>query len=587
MLKFYRQLFHFLKPYWLYLVGALLSTIVVTILVGVVPLGTRYLVNVIGQKNLRILNLAIGAGILLVITKGIFTYLRNYLMAFVGQRVVADLRSQVFAHLQKLSFAFYVKWRTGELISRILNDVSIIQTTLVESLVVLLPQSILLLGLLAIMFYFNWRLALIVMLGMPVISYAIARYGQEIRKITNRIQGKVADISSILQETISGIRVVKSFSREDYEIKRFQVENEKNFSVALERERIIAAQWPVVEFLSLMGVFAVLWFSGRELISGRTTAGNLVGFFTCILMSTDPVLSLSHSYGRWQQAIAAIQRITELLETKSEIRDSPRAIELPPIKGRVEFDRIYFEYESQKTVLQNLNFGCLPGEIIALVGPSGAGKTTLMNLIPRFYDPTSGEIRIDGYPLTEVKIVSLRQQIGIVPQETILFSGTIRDNIRYGKLEATEEEIVAAAVAANAHDFIMELPQGYDSEVGERGVKLSAGQRQRIALARVILKDPHIILLDEATSALDSESEHLVQEAITRLLKGRTTFIIAHRLSTVRKADRIVVLQDGKIVEMGTHKELMEKEGPYCKLYRNQLQDFVSVETPTQKGSSW
>ncbi len=473
---------------------------------------------------------------------------------------------------------FHESQRTGEMIARITSDVGQIQSIVSTGVISLLTQSFLLMGIFVAVLLINWRLTLLTFTVVPLIIYVVSKAGKRIRGISHRVQETVADLTAILQETFSGIRVVKAFTMEKHEAKRFAKENEASFQASMKSAQALAFLTPTVEILFVVGLAIVLWYGGIEVLQGRLTTGKLITFFTYIAMVGTPLTILTNIFNNLQQALAAADRLFEVLDYQEELKDVPNAISLSAISGEVEFKDVTFGYQKDNIILSNINLKVAPGEIIALVGPSGAGKTSLVNLIPRFYDPISGEILIDGQNIKMLKISSLRKQIGLVPQETVLFGVSIRENIAYGKPGATEKEIIAAAKMANAHDFIMELPKGYATLAGERGSKLSGGQKQRIAIARALLRDPRILILDEATSALDSESERLVQEALEHLMKGRTTFIIAHRLSTVQCAHKILVLAGGKIVEKGTHEELLAANGLYSRMYKSGLMRADNIE---------
>jgi subfamily B ATP-binding cassette protein MsbA len=546
--------------------------------------------NILTQKDMHSLNLFIIAGIGIFIIKGLLNYGQRFFMALAGERVVQDMRNRIFTHLQHLNISFHLKQRTGDLMSRTINDIDIIGNTIIEGLSRTVPQLLLVVGLLGRAFWVNWSLALMLIVLIPVAGIAIVKFGQYIRRLTTMIQEKIADIASRLQEKLSGIATIKAFSREEYEIEKMRDENKKNFLLSIRRFRLLAIQEPGIEFLAILGIFAILWFSGRKLIAGELSGGELADFFACVALLIDPIVILSRSYSRVQKALAASSRYFEVLNVQSEIKEKEDAIELKEVCGEITFTDVSFEYEGKDgKVLNGVTMKVLPGEMVALVGSSGVGKSTLINLIPRFFDVTAGSIKIDGHDIRELKLSSLRRAIGIVPQEPLLFSGTVKENIRYGNLEASDDEVTQAAILANAHEFITRLPKGYETEVGERGVRLSIGQRQRIAIARVLLKDAKIILLDEPTSALDAESEHLVKLALERLMQKRTNIIIAHRLSTVQKAEKIFVLNNGKIEESGTHIELLRQNGLYRKLYELQLLTSVGDlqdERDNNKGAS-
>ena len=526
--------------------------------------------KVLNAKDYYMLNVISASIVVIFLLRGIFLYGQNYLMSYVGQHVIIDIRSEVFRKLQRLSMSFYDKNKTGTIMSYVTNDVNALQGAMVDNTIELVTEGIILIGSVCAMIYLDWKLTLFTILTFPVVLYFMNYVGKKIRRSGGQIQEATADITSVLQESVSSARVVKSFVREQYEIERFERENEANLKANLKNAKYMATLTPTIEFVAALGVTLILWYGGNNVIAGETTAGSLVAFLAYAVNISNPIKRITRVSGNIQKALAAAQRVFDVLDLREEVRDLPDAKALPAVTGNVSFEHVTFSYNTGDEILHDLSFTAKPGQAIGLVGPSGAGKSTVASLLPRFYDCDAGTIRIDGTDIRHVTLDSLRNQVGIVPQETILFNGSVYDNILYGRLDATKEEIEAAAKAANAHDFIMELPEGYNTMLGDRGVNISGGQRQRIAIARAILKDPRILILDEATSALDTESERVVQEALNRLMVGRTSIIIAHRLSTIKNADRILVLDKGKLVEDGTHEELMAKNGLYAHLYQIQ-----------------
>ena len=519
------------------------------------------------------LNRLIGGLFIVFVLQAIFSFIHRLSIAYVGERAVADLRADLYRRLQRLSLTFYADHRTGEIVSRVTNDTSSVQNAMTDNLIALVRQAFTLIGAAALLFYLNWRLTLIIVVGIPLMSLTIVTLGRRIRDASKDVQDRLADAANVVEETTSGVRIVKSFAREAFEFGRYRSTVDDIYEAALYRAKISAFLAPIIGLLAFGSITATMWFGSRQVLSGELTAGGLVAYLIYTMMVATPVSSLAGLYAQFQAAIGASERIFNLMDTPPDIVERPGAMSLPAIDGYVRFTDVDFQYNERVAVLDGISFSAEPGQVIALVGPSGAGKSTLVNLIPRFYDVVTGSISIDNHDIRNVTIESLRQQIGIVPQETILFSDTVENNIRYGRLDATSAEIEAAARAANAHAFIQnELPDGYQTLVGERGIKLSGGQRQRIAIARAILKDPRILILDEATSSLDSESERLVQDALERLMKGRTTIVIAHRLSTITNADNILVLEQGGLIESGTHAELLRNsDGLYTRLHDMQF----------------
>ena len=503
------------------------------------------------------------------IIRGVSYYGQSYLMNYVGQRVIIDIRRDVFEKLQRLSMSFYDKHKTGTIMSYVTNDVNALQSAMVENVVEMFTESVILIVSIAMMLYLDWKLFLVTFATFPVVLFFIDSFGKRIRKSGSRIQEAAADITSVLQEVASSPRVIKSFVREGYEVERFDKENMNNFRANMKYAQLSSTLTPTIEFVAAVGVSIILWYGGNSVINGSITAGSLVAFLTYAVNISNPIKRLSRVIGNIQKALAAAQRVFDVLDLPEVIKNAPDAKALPKVKGDVRFNDVSFAYNENEEVL-HVSFEVKPGEMIAFVGPSGAGKSTVASLLPRFYDATNGSITIDGQDIRKVTLNSLREQVGIVPQETVLFNGSVYDNILYGRLDATREEVEAAAKAANAHDFIMQLPNGYETMLGDRGMNISGGQRQRISIARAILKNPQILILDEATSALDTESERVVQEALDRLMVGRTSFVIAHRLSTIKNADKIMVLEKGQLIEQGNHDELMAMDGLYAHLYKIQ-----------------
>jgi len=504
-----------------------------------------------------------------------FSFLRTYLLSYTGERIVADVRTQLYNHLTSLPVSFFANRRVGELTSRLASDVSVVQTVTTGSITELLRSGLLLVGGITIIFITNVRLSVLMLAIVPVVIVSAHFYGRYVRRLSTQVQDRLAEANSVLEETLSAIRIVQSFVREEYERARYRSRIQDSLKLAVKRA---IASGGFIAFIILVvysGIAVVLWFGSRMVISGQMTAGDLIKFVLYTFFVGGAVGGMTELYGQFNQAIGATRRVFELLDTRPEIKDPQDPETLEKVQGHVELIDVEFTYPDERAlaVLKSVTIEAKPGEIIALVGPSGAGKSTLVALIPRFYDVSAGSIRIDSHDIRSLRLADLRSAIGMVPQETTLFGGPIRENIGYGKLGASNEEIEAVARAAHAHEFISEFPEGYDTVVGERGVKLSGGQRQRIAIARALLKNPAILILDEATSSLDSESERLVQDALETLMQGRTTFVIAHRLSTVRRADRIIVLDQGRIVEEGSHDELLAGGGLYKRLYEIQFQD--------------
>lgn len=604
-LKDYLRLIGYVKSHtWLLAIAALFmffSSILQPIsLGGLIPFIDRVLIGkkiVIPNENIpyfitnivskindiqagRLLGIFIIFYILLFLLRAVFIYCQQYLMREVSQRVVRDIRNIIYKKLTILSMDFYSRSRTGTLVSRITYDSTIIQDAVSEGLTDLIGQTLLFVFSLAmvifisVVFRINPMFIFVVLFIIPLIVIPLIRIGRRLRQISKRSQESMAGINDILFESVSGIRIVKGFCMEGYEKERFRRQSQEFKKMVMKSNKRILAVSPLTELTTLVCAMVIIWFGGRQVISGALSIGTLTAFSLVVLSLARPINRLSRVHNVNQQALAAASRIFEILDMEVSIREKKEAMMLPQIKDRITFNDISFKYGKEE-VLEDISFEVRVGDIVAFVGPSGAGKTTLINLIPRFYDPTKGAVLIDGYNIRDVTIRSLRAQIGIVTQETILFNDTVAANIAYGgSVSDNMNRIIEAAKTANAHDFIMKMPNQYETIIGERGFRLSGGEKQRLAIARAVFKNPPILIFDEATSQLDSESEKLVQEAIDRLMKGRTVFVIAHRLSTVKHADIIIVMEKGRIVDMGRHRELLKRGGLYNKLYNMQFVDL-------------
>ncbi len=564
----YRRLLSYLWPYWKRL---LLSVVCMLFVSGsnlIVPWIIKDMVDdVLMEKNVEMLYAIIVAIIVIFAIRGVTTFGHRYLMGYIGQRVITDLRARLFAHLQKLSISYYDKRRTGEIMSNLTNDIQALQTAIVDNFIMLVQESAIFIGSFVSMIYLQWKLTALCLVIVPIVSFTIKFFGKKLHSSGGVVQEKLADVTSMLQETIMGVRIVRSFNRTAHEIERFREVNESNFKANVKTIQQSSQLTPFVEFFAALAVVAIIWYGGMSVIDGVMTSGELIAFLIYAINLANPTRRVAEAFGNIQKSLAAADRIFAILDTKPEVAQKEGAPLLTVGKGRVEFRHVAFSYEEGNPVLTDINFTAEPGQTVAIVGPSGSGKTTIANILPRFYDVTGGEVLIDGTDIRDVTIGSLREAIGLVPQDTLLFNTTIKNNILYGRLDATDEEIWEAVRAANAETFIRQLPDGIETKVGDRGLMLSGGQRQRIAIARALLKNPAILILDEATSALDTESEKIVQDALDKLMVGRTSFVIAHRLSTIRGADQILVISGGVIAERGTHEELMARGGLYHELY--------------------
>ncbi|MBI4515266.1 MAG: lipid A export permease/ATP-binding protein MsbA [Deltaproteobacteria bacterium] len=581
MSSLYRRLLVYLRPYaWPHFTLAVICMVLYSATNGVMPFLVRHIFDdVFTNKDQFALRLLPGVIIATFVARGLFAYGHTYLTEYVGQRIIADLRNRLNDHIQHLSLAFFNRTPTGTIISRITNDVALVRSALTDAVASILKDATSLIVLVAVAFYQDWLLSLIAFIVFPAAVLPVIRLSKRLRGFSKKGQVSMGNLTVLLQETVQGNRVVKAFGMEGYEQRRFAQENQRLFKVSMKATRIRAFTNPMMEILAAFGIAGVVWYGGQSVIAGERTQGAFLAFLTALFLLYDPFKALAKTNNVVQQGLAAAERVFELLDTETAVPDNPNGAELGLVREGIGFEHVGFRYDHDM-VLKDVNLVIDRGQLIALVGPSGGGKSTLADLVLRFYDVTEGAIRIDGVDLRQYCLASLRAQIALVTQHTFLFNDTVRNNIAYGSIECGMDAIIAAAKAAHAHDFITELPDGYDTVIGELGFKLSGGQRQRLAIARALLKNAPILVLDEATSALDNESERLVQMALEALMVGRTTLVIAHRLSTIRRADRIVVLSGGRVVEEGTHDELLALNAEYRKLHDLQ---FEEPEPPGSK----
>jgi len=571
----FTRFFPFLRPYLPRMAAAgLLVMGVAAINLALLRLaGMLWDVITVQHDHARMIGL-IGVFLCLVILQGFCSMGHSYLTTWVSQRIIADFRTHLFAHVQTLAVSFFARRRTGELLSRLMNDVTVIQSVVTETPIDTAKQLVTFVGGIGFLLAMNWRLCLLILVLLPLLVLVARFFGRKLKALSTSIQDQTASLSTLIEEVISGIRIVKSFVQTKREETRFAAQLEHTLSLTLRRARIMAVFIPVISLLTFSAAAAVMWYGGSQVIEGTVSPGDLFAFVLFAGILIGPFSSAARVFAQVREAQGATERIFEILDSRPEVTDAPDAVTLSSVTGHVRVERVSFAYDRRQPVLTDISFEAEPGELVAVVGPTGAGKTTVINLLHRFYDPTEGRITVDGQDLRHVAMESWYRHVGLVPQETILFGGTILDNIRYGNTRASEDAILDASRAAHADEFIASLPDRYQTIVGEKGINLSGGQRQRIAIARAILKNPKILLLDEATSALDSESERLVQEALEQLMKGRTTFVVAHRLTTVQRADRIIVLNKGRVAEIGTHQQLMDQKGLYHYLYTLRLTEL-------------
>lgn len=562
-----------------FVVGAVCSGLTAAVSLLLTAMIKRFFDAMDKSGDQQMLTLVCVGSIGLYFAKWFFSYGQTYFLSLSTNRVAADLRNEVYTHIQSLPLSFYDRTRTGHVISRIANDVGLIQSGAGVVITMVVAPITIAVGV-AMMFWLSWQLSLVAVIVVPFMALTIGKIGKRVRNLTSLLQISLADLTAALEDAMVGVRVIKSFGAEDHEIERFAKQNKKSLMAAMRGVKRSAAVAPTLEVLGAISAVGVIWLGARQVQSGDMTVGDLMQYLVLVNLVAASARQWGQVSVAIQQTLAGADRVFELLDEKSDLVEAPDAVELPPVVGRVEFRNVSFQYRKDVPILKDISFSMEPGTVTALVGPSGAGKSTVANLIPRFYDIESGSVLVDSYDVRSLTINSLRSQIGIVPQETVLFTGTIRENISYGRFDATDQEIEEAATASRAHDFVSKLKDGYHTIVGERGVALSGGERQRIAIARALLRDPRILILDEATSSLDATSEALVQEALDRLMHGRTTLVIAHRLSTITKADRIVVIRDGQTVESGGFDELLAAGGLFHTLYNTQyrtVEDSLAV----------
>ncbi len=577
------QIIALIRENWLRLVLAMGCMLVIAASTSATALLVKpVLDDIFFKKDLVMLKLIPFAVIFIYFMRGLGNFGQEYLMHYVGESIIMRLRNNLYNRIQDLSLSFFQAEKTGTLMSRITNDVNIIKTMVSTAVTGALRDVFTIIGLTGVIFYRDWKMAAFAFIILPLAFYPVVEFGRRIRRVSTGCQEAMAELSSFLHETIFGNKIVKAFGMEAHEKKRFAERTQQLFNLEMKQVTVRALSSPVMEFLAGIGIAFIIWYGGSRVINGTSTAGTFFSFMAAVLMLYDPVKKLSRLNNAVQQGLAAADRVFDIIERESDIVECDQPAHIPKTPHAVSFDNVSLVYGNGLQALKEINLKAAAGEVLALVGMSGGGKTSLVNLIPRFYDPTEGAVRIDGMDVRQAAVSSLRNQIAIVTQDTILFNDTVRNNIAYGKADAAEEDIVNAARAAYAHDFIMSFSEQYDTVIGELGGRLSGGEKQRLCIARALLKDAPILILDEATSALDTESEMLVQKALENLMKGRTTFVIAHRLSTIAYADRIAVVVNGRIVEQGVHADLLARKGEYHKLYQMQFNaSAISPDPPT------
>ena len=568
-----KRLLGYLKKYWFFMMLAFMALIINRALAMAAPELTQRIIDVAIAEGRRGLLAVLALSIVgVTIFRGVFHFAQEYALQYAAQRAIYDIRNAMYDHLQRLPFSFYDKSQTGQLISRTTGDIDSLRRFLSFGMLNFLSSILIFVAVFVVCMMKNWKLALLATSIMPMLVYAGIRFGKKAKPIFTDLRQQFAEVTTTIQENVTGAQVVRTFAQEEHEISKFRVKMDRLLKLNLGLARLWAYFFPLNEFISMFGIILIFWFGGWQVIKGQLTLGELVAFNMYLMMLMMPARMLGFIISTSQEAIASGQRVFEILDTESEVEELPDAKPMPPIQGHIKFEDVCFGYETgDGLVLKNFSLDTEPGESVALLGATGSGKSTVINLVPRFYDPTSGRIIIDGMDIRDVTLESLRKQFSIVLQETFLFAASIKDNISYGKTDASMEQIIEVAKAANIHDFIASLPKGYDTKVGERGVTLSGGEKQRIAIARALLMNPRILVLDDSTSSVDTETEHLIQNALATLMQDRTTFVIAQRLSTVKRASKIVVLENGEIAEQGTHEELLKKNGIYAEIYRTQF----------------
>jgi ATP-binding cassette subfamily B multidrug efflux pump len=574
-----RRAISYLRPYWLIAVGAVASLLLVTAANLAIPQIIRGVIDYgITPGNMQVIILS-GLGLVgLALIRGVFNFTQSYWSEKASQNVAFDVRNDLFDKIQSLSFSYHDRAQTGQLMTRLTSDVEMVRQFTGMGLFQFINAIIMMLGSAALMFLLNWRLTLIVLATIPFMLVLVGRFLMTVHPLFEQVQARLGALNTVLQENLAGVRVIKAFAREPFEADRFQSANQAYLKINLQTVRAFAGNFPLIFFVFNLGTLAIVWAGGNMAISEGLSIGELAAFITYLNFMIFPIMMIGMLSAMIARSMASARRIFDILDAESEVTDRPDAVPLPPIQGRVAFEKVGFRYlGGERDILSDVSFVVDAGQTVAILGATGSGKSTIINLIPRFYDVTDGRVTVDGYDVRQVTLDSLRSQIGIVLQETTLFSGTIRDNIAYGRPEARDEEVMEAAQAAQAHDFIMEMPDGYQTRVGERGVGLSGGQRQRIAIARALLVDPQVLILDDSTSSVDAETEYQIQQALERLMVGRTSFVIAQRISTVRGADLILVLDHGRLAAMGTHEQLLAESALYAEILYSQLREDAPV----------